>query len=906
MELKPYQQQILSDLQRFMQCVQEKKNPSDAFNTFWFNHPRTPLTPFPDEAVEPYKNLTGVAPHVCIKVPTGGGKTFIASAALGTIFHEFDNRLCKMVVWLVPSVTILEQTLRNLNNPEHPYRQRINTDFGNRVEVFDKSQALQGGRFSLSTAKENLCILVMSFDSLRAKKKEDRKVYQENGNLQSFESIVDNDENGDPDLQLMRVLQALHPVVIVDESHNAESDLSVEMLQNLAPSFILDLTATPRKNSNIISFTNAYELKKENMVKLPVIVYNHQSRNDVISSALELQKRLENAAKEEEKNSKKYIRPIVLFQAQPRTGEENVTYEKIKQTLLDLKIPEEQIRIKTAERNEIKDEDLLLPECPVRYIITVNALKEGWDCPFAYILASLADRSSSVDVEQILGRVLRMPWVSRNRNAMLNMSYVLTSSPRFLDTLDNIVKALNRAGFSEKDYRIAEPENPQETEDKQETPTPQEGTIDFDNGTQTETTSENDDDEIDSGKIDYTPKPENENEEDNNDDDNDGNEHQGTSTSETDKTPHTDVDEIEKRVQEEAEKEGKREIEKVNEGTTIVPQEIGNQVKRYKMKEGFSASAKELKLPQFMSADKSQELTNELFVEFHEKALFESESLLYDFKLGKEDSNIDFDNVESAMYRVDLDQDNEFLPTYIKVEGAAHEQIVNYILDPKQKDSRIKNCTRILKNIIGKMYPIADKEIETYINHVLENFTDEQFVDLMNHEYSYAEKIKAKIRELSIEYKEKQFYSMIDKDEIFSDENYSLPNEIIPNKTISGLPKSLYEKEGDIDGFEREVINDVANLENVEFWTRNLERGKGFYINGFINHYPDFIIKTKKGKIVILETKGDHLDAEKKIKLGNMWASKAGNKYRYCLVYKNRQVDGAYTKAEFLDILKAL
>ena len=102
------------------------------------------------------------------------------------------------------------------------------------------------------------------------------------------------------------------------------------------------------------------------------------------------------------------------------------------------------------------------------------------------------------------------------------------------------------------------------------------------------------------------------------------------------------------------------------------------------------------------------------------------------------------------------------------------------------------------------------------------------------------------------------------------------------------------------------MINDVANLGNVEFWTRNLERGKGFCINGFMNHYPDFIIKTKKGKVVVLETKGDHLDAEKKIRLGNMWASKAGNNYRYCLVYKNRKVDGAYTKTEFLDILRAL
>lgn len=877
MELKPYQQQILDDLQRFMQYVQETKNIQDAFHKFWFEHPRTGLTPFPGEAVEPYKDNVKNAPHVCIKVPTGGGKTFIASAALGTIFNNFDDNHFKTVVWLVPSITILEQTLRNLRNKNHPYRNRIDVDFQNRVEVLDKSQALQGAGFSLQVVKENLCIIVMSFDSLRARKKEDRKVYQENGNLLSFQTIVGTDENGDPDLQLMRVLQALNPVVIVDESHNAETELSVEMLQNLNPSFILDLTATPRKNSNIISFTDAYELKKECMVKLPVIVHNHQTKNDVINSALELQRNLERDAKKSQKEGGKYIRPIVLFQAQPRTGEENITYEKIKQTLLDLKIPEEQIRIKTADCNEIKDEDLLSPSCPVRYIITVNALKEGWDCPFAYILASLADRSSSVDVEQILGRVLRMPWVSKNQNPMLNMSYVLTSSSKFLDTLDNIVKGLNRAGFSENDYKIAEPEKPKES---QQNNLFNDGKIAdlFQSQTSTKQDDNNQDDVIDSTKIDFNPQKE-------------------TSTN--------DVAKIEQQAQAEAAKEQQQEHN--DDKSDIIPNELVKQVKKYQMKEIFRDSAKSLILPQFMNIDKSQELTTDLFVEVHQKALFEGEMLLKDFKLGSGNSDIDFDTAEATMYRVDLDESsNSHTPTYLKVDGVAHEQIAAYIMDPGNKKNRIKNCAFRLKNMIGKMYPIPDNEIEIYIKHVLERFTDEQFADLIKHEYTYAEKIKSKIRQLANEYKEKQFYNLVDKDSIFTDQSFSLPTEIIPNKTVSGLPKSLYEKEGDIDGFEREVINDVANLNNVEWWTRNLERGKGFCINGFINHYPDFIIKTKKGKIVLLETKGDHLDAEKKIKLGNLWASKSGNNYRYCLVYKNREVDGAYTKQGFLDILQEL
>lgn len=871
MELKPYQQQILADLQCFMHHVQEKKNAADAFHAFWVGHPRTPLTPFPGQAVEPYKNNVPPAPHVCIKVPTGGGKTFIASAALGTIFREFGQSRFRTVVWLAPSITILEQTLRNLRNPGHPYRQRINTDFQSRVVVLSKEQALQGAGFSLSVVRENLCIIVMSYDSLRAKKKEDRKVYQENGYLQSFEPIVGRDANGDPDLQLMRVLQALNPVVVVDESHNAVSELSVEMLQNLNPSFILDLTATPRQNSNIISFTDAYELKKESMVKLPVIVYNHQNRNDLIASALELQRRLEYEAEAAKADGGKYIRPIVLFQAQPRTGEENITFEKIKKTLLDLKIPEEQIRIKTAEINEIKDEDLLSPNCPVRYIITVNALKEGWDCPFAYILASLADRSSSVDVEQILGRVLRMPWVRKSSNAMLNMSYVLTSSPKFLDTLDNIVKGLNLAGFSDNDYKVAEPEKPAEKITTKKA---------VQHDLFAKQNSESVIDEIDCSKIEFSPTLL-------------GNAPQ----------PSANVAEIERQVQFEVQREAQQNA--VGPHTIHTPTELALQVKKYKMKEHFSEQAMSLRLPQFMSDSKSQKLTNELFVEFHQKALFESNELLRDFKLGNADSSINFENVETSMYRVDLDENNQYKPTYLKIEGTVHEQIVNYILDPNRKESRVKNCTHRLKSIIGKMYPIPDQEIELFIGHVLERFSDEQFTDLMAYEHSYADKIKEKITKLSNEFKEKKFNEMLDKDQIFVEETYQLPIEISPAKTISTLPKSLYEEEGSVNNFEREVINDVANLENVEFWTRNIEKS-GFCINGFINHYPDFIIRTKNGKIVLLETKGDHLDAAAKIKLGEHWRNKAGNNYRYFLVYNQREVAGAYTRQQFIDILREL
>src|SRR5690606_13688499 len=312
--------------------------------------------------------------------------------------------------------------------------------------------------FNPSSVTEQLNIFVFNFSSLRvnSRKQDDRKVYQENGALESFRDTIVNKDLVLPETDetaLINVIRSLNPVVIVDESHNAESDLSKEMLQNLNPSLILDLTATPKESSNIISFVNALALKKENMVKLPVIVYNHHKKEEEVTSALHLQRQLELIAKEEEKHTGKYIRPIILFQAQSNIkGKDNTTFQKIKEQLVKLQIPEEQIKIKTSTIDELKGIDLSSKKCPVRYIITVNALKEGWDCPNAYILASLADKSSAVDVEQILGRVLRQPYVSKHQTALLNMSFVLTASAKFNETLENIIKGLQDAGFSKDDY----------------------------------------------------------------------------------------------------------------------------------------------------------------------------------------------------------------------------------------------------------------------------------------------------------------------------------------------------------------------------------------------------------------------------------------------------------------------
>jgi type III restriction enzyme len=204
---------------------------------------------------------------------------------------------------------------------------------------------------------------------------------------------------------------------------------------------------------------------------------------------------------------------------------------------------------------------------------------------------------------------------------------------------------------------------------------------------------------------------------------------------------------------------------------------------------------------------------------------------------------------------------------------------------------------------IGHVNPIPDKQLEKFIERILEDFNDERFTDFGNNEYTYIDKIKEKIKELSDAYAEKKFREFLDTDKIYIKNSFTFPKTISPGETSKDITKSLYDKEGCMNGFEERVINEIGNMQNIAFWTRNIER-KGFRINGFINHYPDFIIHIKSNKTILLETKGDHLDAEQKIRLGELWASKASPNFKYFMVYEKRQVSRAYKFEEFLNIIR--
>lgn len=403
-------------------------------------------------------------PCVCLRVPTGGGKTLIAAAAIRRIDDAYCKTGAPVVLWLTPSDAITEQTYAALSNPDHPYRQALDSDFRSVkvVKVDEVDHALRQSDF-----RESCVIIVSTIQTFNIQDTSLRNVYSFNESLQPFFSDLNPlqasrlEKVEEPDLEILEqtyltkrnlgqvkyslanLLNLFEPIIIVDEAHNNRTDKFFTTLNRLNPSAVLELTATPdKKLNNVIYQVSAWELKAENMVKLPVILGEFTTGWErCIDESVKIRKLLEaKAALEFE-----YIRPIVLIQAQAK-GQEP-TPEQVKEYLIQVcGVPEAYIAIATGTTKELTGVDLFAKMCPVRFVITVKALKEGWDCSFAYVLCSLQNIQSAKDVEQLLGRVMRMPYAKARRTEELNNSYanVVSTSTLTAATLlkDRLVENL--------------------------------------------------------------------------------------------------------------------------------------------------------------------------------------------------------------------------------------------------------------------------------------------------------------------------------------------------------------------------------------------------------------------------------------------------------------------------------
>jgi type III restriction enzyme len=462
---KPYQDRVLDSLHGFLRECVRTNNPSGSFATCTQRNGGTALPYFPVQIPE----LSGL-PYVCLRVPTGGGKTLLASHAAGIALKDYVQSDRAVVLWLVPSNTILDQTAKALGDNRHPYRRALELSVGGPVEVLTIEEAL---RMSRASVDGQTVVIVATIQSFRVEDTTGRKVYEDNGHLQAHfdgwpEHLLANLErgpDGKPVRSLVNALRLRRPIVIVDEAHNARTELSFATLAKVYPSCIVEFTATPaleykpsvgRFPSNVLHRTSAAELKAAAMIKLPIRVFTRPpgQKEQALAEAITLRTDLEKVAIAEGQATGEYIRPILLIQAERIDDTEPLREQMAK----DFKLDKGEIKISTGDLDELKELDKIVDSkgvkgiaaanCPVRYIITVQKLKEGWDCPFAYVLCSLKETRSATAIEQIVGRVLRLPNVEFKQRVELNHAYVFSVSDSLPTVLAEFQQALEANGFT--------------------------------------------------------------------------------------------------------------------------------------------------------------------------------------------------------------------------------------------------------------------------------------------------------------------------------------------------------------------------------------------------------------------------------------------------------------------------
>lgn len=852
MQLKNYQQRSLDVLAGYFQACLQIGDADLAF----YNHTRQLFGQgVPFHAVAELPGL----PYVCLRVPTGGGKTLMACHSVRLALREYQRVDHGLVLWLAPSKTIRQQTINALKDRQHPYRQALDSELGS-VTVLDLSEAQYLQPATLNT---DTVIIVSTTQAFRVEDPELRKVYETSGTLMShFDSIsptadsqtvnVERYENGKPIPSLANLLRLHRPIVIVDEAHNVRSDISFMTLARFNPSCILEFTATPKtggRASNVLYTISARELKAEAMIKLPIRLEVRPQWKELIGDAITALKGLERLAEIERAKTGEYLRPIMLLQAQPRRqGQATITVEVVEDCLKnDYGIPAEQIKRATGEDNQIEGLDLLAPG-DVRYIITVQALREGRDCPFAYVLCSVAEQHSATAVEQIVGRVLRMPKAQRKGAPELNMAYAFVASSNFAEALAKLKDALLENGFQKQEVDEMLTSAP---------PQPDLGPLFSYRVTAGETIA---------FKIGEAPA--------------------------LYKLPAELAGAVKYDVRTQT-------IEVpanlTSEQMTAIAPAFSTPSARQDFWEGVQSGQARMIPPNAAPSERGEPFSVPVLAWRQGKLLqpFEEIHFLdFDWELSKQDaslSEIEFPTERPAPQQAEVDISEEgklrtaFLSnlqdqmTLLKVEQGWKVPDLVYWLD---------------RNILHR--DITQTEADIFLTRLVTFLVEKRHLSLdtlVREKYRLRDAAAAKIDGHRKQAHARSFLQLLGEGSplevspelvfTFDPEEYPAPVNSL-YKGMHQFKKHYYPDVGNLksSGEEHECAQIIDSLDEVKFWVRNLDSQptRSFWLqtsNG--RFYPDFICKLNDGRILVVEYKGSHLytDAEEKRTIGELWEKRS-------------------------------
>ncbi len=505
-----YQERTLTILEHYLDALKEKKRNADKIAALAAEDPDLELA-VPDFARQAWEELDKAhrlppsraaiafsprldgcgrpVPNVVLKVPTAGGKTWLAIASVSQIMGRYLNSNTGFVLWIVPNEAIYTQTLKRLKDRRHPYRQALDRVAAGRVRIMEKT-----ARLDARDVESGLCVMLLMLQSANRETQASLKMFQDRGDVHGFFPPEGEQQahraalDATPNLSgykgvfpmvkdsLGNALRIIRPVVVLDEGHRAISDLAFKTLYGFNPCFVLELTATPRdvqprggrnprtgRYANVLVEVTGRELDREGMIKMPLNLDPRQGNDwkDTLNAALDKLQSLDAAARTLRADTNRYIRPIMLVQVE-RTGADQresgyIHAEDVKDWLLTAGFDLAEIAIKTAEQNDLsqpENQNLLSPLNRVRVIITKQALQEGWDCPFAYVLCALAASSNEKSMTQLVGRILRQPGAMKSGVEALDECHVITHHANTAEVVETIKNGLERDGLGDLVLRV--------------------------------------------------------------------------------------------------------------------------------------------------------------------------------------------------------------------------------------------------------------------------------------------------------------------------------------------------------------------------------------------------------------------------------------------------------------------
>jgi len=878
MRLKDYQISTLDVLRRFFEAARVA-GPKNAYEA---------ITAEPELArrLRQYRGdyvsldeLPGV-PYVCLRLPTGGGKTILGTHSIAIARDTWIEKDYPLVLWLVPTKTIRTQTAEALRDASHPYRKVLDEAFDGRVRVFDIADFTQLRPHDI---RDNVCIVVGTIQTLRVNEPEGRKVYANNEymephftavpqNTVGLERVEDGSTKGSIKLSFANLMHIHRPLMIVDEAHNAVTDLTREMQARINPCAIVEFTATPRTDSNILYNVTAQELKSAEMIKLPVILAEHNSWQNAVNGAVNGRAVLQNAARDDPE----YIRPLVLFQAQPKNQE--VTVEVLRKYLIEVEqIPENKIAIATGDQRELDGINLFDVKCPIEYVITVEALKEGWDCPFAYVFCSVARIQNADYVEQLLGRVLRMPYAKRRLVPELNRAYAHVSETSFGAAALALCDKLVSMGFEEDEARDAIE--------------PIQGSLD------------------DSGLFTAREKP------------------RPIFRHTVGTTPDLAVVLNEKADKDLAIREvddGKIEIavtgrvppelESAICGAILETERAGfaEAVRKYRIdikdQLSFAELGASLVVPRLRAEVQGsfEWADTDVFMEFHGWSLFDCPARLTEAEFGVEETARNFEiNLDGNRVAYQFAREEEQLLLNVPVEGWTPENLVLWLdRQVRQPDIKQLDLLKWLRDCVSHL--IGPRKL-----HI---------AALMRAKFILARKLREKIAAYRKGEREKAYQrylfapdAKVDvsfengfafRDGMYWDEKRYRQGRFRFSKHFLGAD-NVAAFDGVEAGEEFQCAQAIDSLSQVKYWVRNVSlHSNSFWLpTSTDKFYPDFVAMLEDGRLLVVEYKGaltaETADTEEKRTIGRLWESKSGGKCLFVIV--ERVIDGKDMRAQLLE-----